>query len=439
MMRHIAWCLGAAALVGSAVSPARAGQAGKGAVKAIIGARVIDGTGRAPLERATIVIRDGRIEAIGPSSSVKAPAGAEAIDLTGKTIVPGLVNAHAHVADTRGLRSGPELYTEENLLRQLGLYARYGVTTVFSLGGDGEAAVRLRAAQRSAPLDRARLFIAGPAIGSTNVEEALKQVDAAVAMKADVVKIRVDDNLGTTPKMPEPVFKAVIEKAHKHGLRVAAHVFYLEDARALLKDGADFIAHSIRDRDVDAETIALFKQRGVCLCPTLTREVSTFTYETTPAFFSDPFFLREADPAVLDQLKDPKRQAGVRANKAAQRYKVALEVASRNLKKLADAGVRLAFGTDTGPVARFQGYFEHMELELMTKAGLTPMQAIVAATGDAARCTNQAGRLGTIQPGAAADLIVLTANPLDAIANTKAIESVWIAGNRVPSKATTDH
>ena len=170
------------------------------------------------------------------------------------------------------------------------------------------------------------------------------------------------------------------------------------------------------------------------MCPTLTREVSTFIYESRPAFFDNPFFLREADQAILQQLLDPKRQEAMRRSESAQRYKQALEMASRNLKKLSDAGVRIAFGTDTGPPARFQGYFEHMEMELMAKAGLTPMQILKSATSDAAKCMNAPGKIGTLEKGAWADLIVLDENPTTGIGSMRAIHSVWIAGNRIQRK-----
>ncbi|MEX2264211.1 MAG: amidohydrolase family protein [Bryobacteraceae bacterium] len=408
----------------SAVASAQAAD-----VKAFINARIIDGTGKAAIERGAVVVRDGRIEAAGAQATV--PAGATRIDLAGKTIVPGLINAHGHVADTQGLRSGPEFYTEENLLRQLGLYARYGVTTVFSLGGDRAIGFRLRDRQETPGLAHTRLYLAGPIAAGKTPEEAVKVVDEAAAMKADIVKIRVDDNLGTSPKMRPEVYRAIIQRAHEKKLRVAAHLFYLDDARSLLEAGADFVVHSVRDREIDAETIALLKKRDVCVCPTLTREVSTFVYETKPAFFDDPFFLREADRQVLNQLQDAKRQEAMRTSKSAQRYKEALEVASRNLKKLVDSGVRIAFGTDTGPPARFQGYFEHMEMDLMAKAGLTPMQILKSATGDAARCMQVSGKIGTLEPGAWADLLVLEKNPLDDIRNMRTIQSVWIAGNRV--------
>jgi imidazolonepropionase-like amidohydrolase len=402
---------------------------------AFVGARIIDGTGAAPVADGVLVVRNGKIEAVGPAAKVKIAPGARRVGVRGKTIMPGLINSHGHVGETQGLRSGAQFYNEENVLSQLGLYARYGVTTVWSLGGDRELAVKLRDAQSTPALNRARIYVAGPVVVGDTPEAARKMVDQVAAMKADIVKIRVDDNLGSGRKMAKPVYDAVLDQAQRHKMRVAAHIFYLDDAKSLLNGGVGLIAHSIRDKEVDAETIELLKKRDVCVCPTLTREVSTFVYESTPAFFQDPFFLREADKKVLEELQEPKRQQQMRESKSAQQYKAALEMASRNLKKLVDSGVRIAFGTDTGPPARFQGYFEHMELELMAKAGLTPMQIVKSATGDAARCMNLAGQVGTLAPGAWADFLVLGSNPLDDIKNTKTLESVWIAGNRLEGPA----
>src|SRR5207244_4349798 len=162
-----------------------------------------------------------------------------------------------------------------------------------------------------------------------------------------------------------------IDEAHRRGLRVASHMFYLEDAKSLLRSGSDFIAHSVRDKDIDDEFVSLLKQRDVCYCPTFTREISTFIYESTPAFFKDPFFLREADRGLMKELQEPERQAAMKNSKSAQAYKAGLEVARRNLKKISDAGVRIAMGTDTGAApGRFQGYFEHLELEMMKDAGM---------------------------------------------------------------------
>ena len=302
-----------------------------------------------------------------------------------------------------------------------------------SLGGDQEVGIQLRDRQETSELNRARLYVAGPVVTAQAPEDARTRVNEVVDMNVDIVKIRVDDNLGRSSKMSEAVYRAVIDQAHERGLRVAAHLCYLEDAKSLLRAGADFVAHSVRDQDVDAELIDLLKARDVCVCPTLMREVSTFVYESRPAFFDDPFFLREADRELLAELEDPARQEAMRNSRSAQQYKVALEVAKRNVKALVDAGVRISFGTDTGPRARFQGYFEQVELQVMVNAGLTPMQALVSATRDAAACM-QLERLGTLEPGNWADLVMLNANPLDDILNTREIDSVWIGGNRVPAR-----
>lgn len=385
--------------------------------KAFTGARIIDGTGKTAVENATLLVRNGRIEAIG--ASVKIPAGAQRIDVAGKTIIPGLINGHGHVND----------------LSQLGLYARYGVTSVFSLGGTREIEFRdqTRAQQQTPALTRTRLFIAGPIPVSKTAEEGRTAVDALAAAKTDIVKFRLDDNLGHSAKMPEVAYTAILDEAHKKGMRVAVHIVTLADARAVLRLGADYIAHSVRDEEIDGETIALLKKNNAFYTPTLMREVSTFAYAGKPAFLSDPFLLKDGNKAEIAKAQDPAFQETMRNDKSGMWYKEHLPVAMRNLKKIEDAGVPVVMGTDTGPPYRFQGYFEHLELEYMTKAGLTPMQAIVSATGTAARCLHAADRLGTLEPGKWADFIVLAANPLDDIRNTRKLESVWISGNRVPA------
>jgi imidazolonepropionase-like amidohydrolase len=398
---------------------------------AFVGGRVIDGTGRV-IENGTVVITGAKITAVGPAST-PLPAGTTRVDLNGKTILPGLVNAHGHVAATSGLRSDTtQFYTRDNLLRQLRTYAMYGITTVFSLGDDQAAGFELRN-ENAAATDRAKVFVAGPVIGGDTAGAARAMAVKVAEMKPDLLKIRVDDNLGTSRKMPEPAWRAVIEEAHARKLPLAVHVYWLADAKATLLAGADMIAHSVRDVPVDDEFITALKTRDVCYSPTFTRELSTFVYESTPAWVDDPFFLKGAEKGVREQLKDPKRQEQFRGSaawKAGQQYKAGLEVAKRNLKTLADRGVRIAFGTDTGPPGRFQGFFEHLELEMMVDAGLTPMQAIVSATGDAAKCHRRSGEFGTLASGAVADLMILNANPLENIRNTRNIESVWIHGKK---------
>ena len=425
----VPWCVAVALAIGAQTLAQRTLPGG--GLKAFVNARLIDGTGGPAVDNAVLLVNEGRVQAAGAAARVTVPVTAQRVNVEGRVIVPGFINAHGHVGETQGLKSGAEFYTAENVAAQLGLYARYGITTVFSLGGDEDAGMRIRDAQDTVALDHARLFVAGPVLNPKTPDEARQQVANLASRGVDIVKIRVDDNLGTGTKMPEPVYRALIEEAHARKLRVAVHLYYLADAKAVVRSGADFIAHSIRDTDVDAELIGLLKSRDICVCPTLAREVSTFVYESIPAFFSDPFFLREVDRSILDQLSDPQRQATVRASKSAQQYKASLEVAMRNLKVLSDAGVRIALGTDTGPPGRFQGYFEHMEMDLMARAGLTPAQILRAATSDAASCMLVADTLGTLTPGRWADFLVLDADPLQAIANARQINSVWIAGNRI--------
>ncbi|HJO04908.1 MAG TPA: amidohydrolase family protein [Acidobacteriota bacterium] len=395
--------------------------------RAFVGATLIDGTGAEPKGDAVVVVRDGRIESVGSAAEMEVPPRAEIVDLAGRTLIPGLINAHGHVGDTLGLESGH--YSEANVRAHLGLYASYGVTTVVSLGGDGAEGVRVRDAE-GLDLRHARLRIAGAVVTAESPEEAHSQVQANADLGADFIKIRVDDNLGTSTKMSPEVYGAVIEAAHSSSLPLAAHLFYLDDAKGLLRAGADFIAHSVRDLPVDEELIGLLLETGVCYSPTLTREVSTYVYESEPEFFADPFFLTHADRSVLDLLRTPEQQQRYRDSPAAPRYKDALRMAQANLKALVDAGVTIAFGTDSGPPARFQGYFEHMETELMAEAGLSPRQILRSATGDAAACVGL-DDVGTIETGKWADMVVLSADPMVELANLRAIESVWIAGNRM--------
>lgn len=309
------------------------------------------------------------------------------------------------------------------------------MTTVYSLGDETSEVFDARAAQVGAPPRHARVFVAGPVLAPASPADARAQVAAVVARGVDIVKIRVDDNLGTTSKMTPEVYRAVIDEAHARGQRVAVHVYYLADAEALLAAGADFIAHSVRDREVSAAFTDALKQRNVCYSPTLMREVSTFVYDTVPAFFGDSLFLAHADRQWMATVTQPARMAATRASTSAQRYKAQLPVAMRNLRTLAAAGVPIAMGTDTGPLGRFQGYFELRELEMMVEAGLSPRAALYSATGGAARCMQLDGELGVIATGKQADFLVLEASPLENMANIRRQHSVWIGGQRVIAPA----
>lgn len=401
-------------------------------VTAFVDGRVIDGGGKV-IERGTVVVRDGVIVDVGPAADVKVPEGATRIDARGKTLMPGIVNAHGHLSAVDGLKSGPQYYRRDNLIRQLRAYATYGVTTVFALGDDRAEAFALRAEQAEGLPERARVYLAGPSIAAETAAAAKADTDKVLALKPDLIKLRVDDNLGTSKKMPEAAWRATLERARSAGLRLAVHLFYLADAKAVAEAGASFIAHSVRDLPVDDAFLIAMKASHACYSPTLMREVSTFVYESTPPWASDPFFLRGYSKEISAEISDPARQARFRASPAwaaGQKYKAGLEVAKANLKRVSGAGIRIAFGTDSGPAGRFQGFFEHLELEMMVASGLTPMQAIVSATGNAAACWGKEAAIGTIARGRAADLLVLNANPLEAIANTRAIDAVYIGGRR---------
>lgn len=393
-----------------------------------LGGHVIDGTGDEVRENTTIIAENGRITVVGPAAEVEVPADATRIDVSGLFVMPGLINAHGHLSDVRGLESGH--YTRENLERQLALYARYGVTTVASLGGDGPEAFTLRDEQDRPDLDHARLMLAGPVLNPPDPDAAREAVAGVADSGADFVKFRIDDFLGRGRKMAPPVYRAIGEAAAQHDIPVAVHIYELEDAVAALDLGAEHIAHSVRDRHIDQSFIDRMRESGACYMPTLTRELSTYVYESEPDFFSDPFFLREADPTVLSALLDPERQQQLRDSTAAQTYKAALPIARSNLKMLADARIPIAMGTDSGPAARFQGYFEHLELWMMADSGLTAGQILRSATSDAAECLGLENS-GTLEPGKHADLLVLTGNPLENVANTRTLVDVYIAGNRV--------
>jgi len=212
---------------------------------------------------------------------------------------------------------------------------------------------------------------------------------------------------------------------------VIAHIFYLNDAKQLAAAGLDAFGHSVRDTAVDAELIRLMKQHGTWIIPTLFREAATFAFAEPDRFLKDPFFTRGVEPRMQAVLKSAEYQKALRGDKYFPNYPRYLKTAQENLKRLSDAGVNIAFGSDTGVLTRFEGFGEHWELELMVEAGMTPPQVITAATQKSAEFLGQTRDLGTLERGKWADLIVRGADPLADIKNTRKIESVYIAGNKV--------
>jgi imidazolonepropionase-like amidohydrolase len=390
-------------------------------------------------------VDSGRIVWVGPLTQLKTPSGAETVDLRGRYVMPGIINLHGHLGNTVDLAQNAQNFTRENVEKNLETYASYGVTSVLSMGTDQDLIFPIRDQQRAGRPSTTRVFTAGQGFifkggygGIAGVNEGVSsvgEVEPAVAAQArkhvDIIKLWMDDELGRLPKMPYPIAKAIIDAAHQHHLRVTAHIFYLRDAEQLTDYGVDGLAHSVRDKPVSAALIDSMTRHGTWqMAATLSREASMFIYGSAPPFLNDSFFTRGVSPLVLKTLASTEYQQTAASAANFKEYLAFLETAKRNLKRLADAGVKYGFGTDTGPPGRFPGYFEHWEMELMVESGLTPMQVLVAATKQAAEFLG-ATDLGTLERSKWADLIVLDRNPLDDIKNTRTIHAVYIAGNQV--------
>src|SRR4029453_8120800 len=291
---------------------------------ALRGARVIDGTGGAAIDNATIVIREGRLVRIGPSARTPVPGDAEVVDYAGKTIIPGLISAHSHVGIVVGLKAAAENYSRDIILRQLKQLEAYGVTTVMALGLNGPLFYELRPELHTGRLPGADLFGADQGIGVVGgqpfggsppgrenqvsrpdtVERARESIRQMAARRADMVKIWLDGAGGLMPKVPPEVYSAAIDEAHKNGLRVAAHIYDLDDAKAIVRAGVDIIAHGVRDKPVDAEFIDMMKAQSVWYIPTIVLDYTNFVFAEQPSWPREPFFQRALHPAVRAQLND---------------------------------------------------------------------------------------------------------------------------------------
>ncbi len=411
-------------------------------------ATLIDGSGGAPLRDAALLLVGGRIARIAPSGRIEAPAGAETIDARGKTVIPGMINLHGHVGLTKGLAQAQEYYTRANAIENLRTYAAYGVTTTTSMGTDLDLIVGIRdeidggsltGAARVVPALQGFTVrngypthvpgVKGLAQEVVSAEDARKRVDMLAGKGASVVKMWVDDHHDTFDKLTPELYAAIIDQTHKRGLIAAAHLYELEDAKGLVDAGLDAIVHSVRDKEVDGGLIRRLLARNVVYSPTLIREKSTFVYADGPEWLADPFFANRVEAAVLAALKTDFREA--QAKDPERRINIdGFHMAMRNLKKLADAGVRIGFGSDTGPPGRFPGYFEHREAELMVEAGLTPMQVIQSFSKNAAEALRIDRERGTLAEGKRADLIVLNKSPLGNIRNLREMDAVFIGGVR---------
>jgi len=416
------------------------------AVKVIKGVTLIDGTGSSAKQNVNLVIKEDKIDAILPANAAL-PANAETSDLSGKFIIPALINGHCHLGLLKGDNSSPNNYTRENILRHLEKYEQFGVSRVLCLGTDQEIIFPLRDSSQKGLLPGATIYTAGYGLTANNapptnlshdikqpqtVGEAIKDVDELALLKPDFVKIWVDDFYGAVKKMQPEIYEAVIKEAHKKGLQVAAHVFYLDDAKRLVNAGVDVLAHSIRDKEVDDGLISAMKQKSVYYIPTLSLDDYNIVYANDPEWMTDSFFKASLEPGVWERLTSASFKQQVQKDTTLGKKKAAFEMGMRNLKKFSDAGIVIVLGSDSGaqPV-RTQGFSEHLELQLMTAAGLTPMQALIAATNNGARMLSIDKQCGTLQPGKSADFIVLNGNPLDDIKQTRNIFSVWKNGVQV--------
>ncbi|AKF86403.1 hypothetical protein MFUL124B02_26260 [Myxococcus fulvus 124B02] len=422
----------------------------EGAVVVLQGARLIDGNGGPPLEDAALVIEGETLRAVGPSAEVTVPSGAQVLDVKGKSVFPGLVADHSHLGVVDGTKSGSGHFTRENVLRQARQYEVYGVTTVMSLGFNTALFSKLQeeldaGAPKGADILGADRGLGVPdgappvGVGTDQLyrprtaEEARAAVRESASRRPALLKIWVDDFHHSVPvKMSPEVQAAIIDEAHQQGLRVAAHVYYLDDAKRLVREGVDVLAHGIRDRPVDDELVREMKARGTWYVPTLGLDETFYIYAEAPEWMRTPFFQHAVQPALAAQFADPAWRAKALGDaKALAQNRASVAMNLRNVKALHDAGVSIGFGTDSGAnPLRIPGFAEHRELELMVQAGLTPLEALRHATRDAAALLKLDDR-GTLAAGKRADFVLVEGNPAADILDTRRIVGVWHRGQRV--------
>ena len=390
---------------------------------------------------------------VGRRGEVQAPEGAARVDLTGKTVMPGIIEAHAHLGYWKDLKPSAEHFTRENLLSDLQRFAYHGVVAVLSMGADRrEIAWPLRDELRANPRADAAMYLSAGGLAMpkggpftpldeavrvvTNEEEVRKEIQELVAKKADFVKVWQDSR---RELMPRPVIEFLIAEAHRNNLRVVAHTHALSDFKHLLRSGVDAFAHptwrQTEVEPVDDELIALFKAHpNVPVMPgfwTPRNEI----YGARPYWLDDPLLAETFTQAEIKALENPKTPSD-----APQTW--ASGPVPRSMQRLKAAGVRFVLGTDMGgglsrehdPTPAYLGWSSHIEMESMVKAGLTPSEVITAATRNSAQFLGL-DQLGMVASGKNADFLVLDANPLDNIANTRRISRVYLRGGEVDRAA----
>ena len=418
---------------------------------AIEGATVIDGVSNEPIPDAVILVEGTMLRAVGPREKVSIPGGANRINAAGKTILPGILCVHGHLAMAEGLERKAEFFNRERLQRDANAYLYYGVTHMLSLGIDMEPIWGFIADQRAGNVGGARLYTAGLGFAAkegwrpggynnihrpTTVQEAREMVRQELQKKPDVLKIWVDDQNAELLKLPPDLYGAIIDEAHNNNVRVFVHMKTLSDTKELIRRGVDVLAHSVRDKEVDEEFLQLAKSRGVIQLSTMAGMEGTLAYaEGNPPFLSDPGLPVLFPASLLETFGSKQYQEQTAKSPTLRDTRREYEIALKNTAKAAAAGIPIALGTDSGSPGRFPGLWEHREMELLVRAGLTPMQAIQAATINGARTLQVDAKYGSLEGGKVADFIILNADPLADITNSRKIDSVWMNGKQVDRNA----